>query len=83
MIGDAEGQLFLVESEGDNSLQKIHELQLDGLLLSPLVGAAGSAYAVVREDSGDAETRERRGAEARRLARATVSGAGTAKRRKG
>ncbi|MDG1807172.1 MAG: PQQ-binding-like beta-propeller repeat protein [Pirellulaceae bacterium] len=53
MIGDAEGQLFLVESEGDNSLQKIHELQLDGLLLSPLVGAAGSAYAVVRDDSGD------------------------------
>lgn len=53
IIGDADGKVFLVASEGKNSLQKVHEMQLEGVLLSPLAGAANSAFAVVRNDSGD------------------------------
>lgn len=53
IIGDAPGRIFLVEAEGENSLQKLHELDQAGDLLSPMIGVDGNAFAVVRDDAGD------------------------------
>ncbi|MGI9516822.1 MAG: PQQ-binding-like beta-propeller repeat protein [Pirellulaceae bacterium] len=51
IIGDANGRLFLVQADGDNSLQKMHELQLDGTLVSPLVSVGDMVLGVRRSDT--------------------------------
>ena len=53
IIGDENGRIFLVEADGEKSLQKLDEMEQNGDLISAMIGVDGAAYAVSRDDSGD------------------------------
>ncbi len=53
IIGDAQGFVYLVEAQGQTSLQDIDETQLAGDLTSPFINFDEVAYGVTRDDTGD------------------------------